>query len=135
VIEVRALHDENAEAPMDVTLVGKVTEVRAVHDENALAPILMTPEGIVTAFIGTQPKNASAAIAVVPAGMMNAVEPDPTKVPAPVHDVHVIDEILVAFRVPLVATVIPPVALMIAPTADDVMAPRVETAMDEALRV
>jgi hypothetical protein len=109
-------------------------EVRAEHDENALAPILVTLEGTVTELMAAQEANALAAIDVVPEGTINAVEPDPTKVPAPLYDVHVIVEIFVASMVPLVAAVIAPAALIVAPATDDEMVPRVEVVIVDAVR-
>ena len=45
---VNPLHPENAEEPMDVTLLGIVTLVNLLHPRNAQLPIAVTLLGIVT---------------------------------------------------------------------------------------
>ena len=66
--------------------------------------------------------------------MTNAVVPDPTNVPAPLYEVQVMVEILVASMLPPVAAVTAAAALIVPPATDDEMIPRVETVTVGAVR-
>ena len=70
---VRPLQTENAEEPIDVTLLGIVTLVSPVQSWNAQSPIDVTLSGIVTLVSPVQYENAQSPIDVTLSGIVTLV--------------------------------------------------------------
>ena len=66
---VKPLQWENAQSPIEVTLLGIVMFVKPVQPQNAQLPIEVTLSGIVIPVKPVQPKNASFPIEVTLSGM------------------------------------------------------------------
>ena len=75
-MEVRFLHDSNAESPMVVTPSGITTLVREAQPQNAPLPMVVTLSGITTLVIWFFSVNSQAGISVTPSAMRTSLETD-----------------------------------------------------------